>query len=464
MSKINEANELLINLCQQYSDLSQSDVEKILSIANSIEVIGPALDCDTFIDVPTRHLDGAIVVHHVKPKGKSNYIYSPVGQRAERENEPGVWDTLTTGQINKNIKAKTQENGFVTQDIYPIENDSKIIGTIIMERNISNDISKDFRVDEKSVKSLSKTLNSIHNINDYLDDIILIFDDQGRLLFHNLKADVFFRSSEIIEGKHFDELGIGNLSYSQLLSDKKFNYEVKVSDSYFLVKKIISQNEEWKIALILQDITQLKYKDEEILLKAIAIREVHHRIKNNLQTIASLLRIQLRRSQNKETKKVLRESVNRILSISATHELLSKDISDHVSLTEVIHFILKNIKRSYSENENINLHFTYNDQLLIDSDKATVVALIINELVQNCYDHAFTGMDKGDIDVNLYHEDRFVKISVKDDGIGYEHSEKDTYESLGMSIVKSYVKDKLKGNLSIQLLEKGTNVTFEFSL
>ncbi|WP_383150699.1 histidine kinase dimerization/phosphoacceptor domain -containing protein, partial [Streptomyces sp. NPDC056697] len=77
----------------------------------------------------------------------------------------------------------------------------------------------------------------------------------------------------------------------------------------------------------------------EISMKTVAIREIHHRIKNNLQTIASMLRLQSRRSESEEAKKILKDSLNRILSIAATHELLSKQLSDEINLIEVIDFV-----------------------------------------------------------------------------------------------------------------------------
>lgn len=450
-------------LCQRFSSLTNEDIDKILEMADSIEIIGQSLDCDIFIDVPSRHKDGAIVVYHVKPRKKSIYKDSPTGQRAEIKNEPGVWQTLTTGEASKNIKAKTQEGRYITQNIYPIFNNKKVIGTLIMEQDISYDI-KHFSMNEEKNNELPLTLTSIKNLNDYLDDAILIFDRSGRLHTKNVKADILFHSigvrDEII-GKHFNELGLNEMTYEQLLGDDFSQQEIELEKYYFLMKKIIISNEEWKLALILQDITQLKDKDAEISMKTVAIREIHHRIKNNLQTIASMLRMQSRRTESEEAKKILKDSLNRILSIAATHELLSQQLSDEINLIEVIQFVLKNIQRSYTENDEVQLHFTNNEEFLIESDKATVIALIINELVQNCYDHAFNGMDKGEINVNIYKENDHVTITVKDNGIGFEYTN-EMGNSLGISIVKSYVKDKLNGKLSIQKRKKGTEISFQF--
>jgi two-component sensor histidine kinase len=90
------------------------------------------------------------------------------------------------------------------------------------------------------------------------------------------------------------------------------------------------------VVVINRDITWNKQQEKELSLKSVAIKEMHHRVKNNLQTIASLLRLQVRRTENDETRAVLSESMNRILSIAATHELLAQSGVDQVKIGEVL--------------------------------------------------------------------------------------------------------------------------------
>jgi two-component sensor histidine kinase len=458
----------IATLCIKYSCLTKDDIQCLMQMADAVDIMVDSFECDIFIDVPSHNKDESIVVYHGKPKGKSMYKESPVGEMAKRENEPGVWRTMTTGEHTKNIKAKTQENRYVTQNIYPIRNGEKVIGTIITEKDISSDIEKNFILNNKKKQALPSTLISIKSLNDHLDDAILIFDKEGILQFKNVKADILYKSLGVmddIEGKHYNELAFNDISIEQIMVDEALNFghEVKIGNHYFLLKKVVVHNGDIKFALILQDITKLKDKDAEISLKTVAIREIHHRIKNNLQTVASLLRMQSRRSKSLEAKELLNDSVNRILSIAATHELLSKQISDEINLNEVIQFVLQNLQRSYSDNDIIKLNFDANKEFVIESDKATVIALIINELVQNCYDHAFEGKEKGNIDVLVNKENREITISVVDDGKGFHYSN-DIKDSLGISIVKSYVKDKLKGNLKINSTKGGTNISFQFHL
>ncbi|MDF1510004.1 ATP-binding protein [Robertmurraya sp. DFI.2.37] len=124
---------------------------------------------------------------------------------------------------------------------------------------------------------------------------------------------------------------------------------------------------------------------------------------------------------------------------------------------------MKNLQASYTENDEIQLFFTFNEEFLIESDKATVIALIVNELVQNCYDHAFKGLEKGEIIVDVQKQNEIVTINVQDNGVGFIYTE-EIEKSLGFSIVQSYVRDKLRGKLGITKREKGTDVFFRFTV
>ncbi|MFX3624381.1 MAG: histidine kinase N-terminal domain-containing protein [Ectobacillus sp.] len=114
--------EEMQQLCFLHSNLSASDISQIIKTAEALDVMLDSYGCDVFIDVPSKAEHEAIVVYHGMPKLGSLYKQSAAGKKALRENEPGVLRTMETGEHSKNIKAKTQENRYVTQDIYPIHN------------------------------------------------------------------------------------------------------------------------------------------------------------------------------------------------------------------------------------------------------------------------------------------------------------------------------------------------------
>lgn len=227
------------------------------------------------------------------------------------------------------------------------------------------------------------------------------------------------------------------------------------------IKRIQIRSEEVDFGIIIRDITSQREQEKQLILKSVAIKEIHHRVKNNLQTIASLLRLQTRRTENESTREVLSESMNRILSIAATHELLARSGVDQVMLGEVLVNIKNNAVRYFAP-QYLKLHIAVEgDDFLVDSEVATSVALITNELLQNSLKYAFLNRENGSIRIQVTHGDLYSTITVVDDGCGFDVGAARN-DRLGLSIVQTLVKDKLHGRLSIQSDESGTTVTFDF--
>lgn len=198
-----------------------------------------------------------------------------------------------------------------------------------------------------------------------------------------------------------------------------------------------------------------------MLLKSVAIKEMHHRVKNNLQTIASLLRLQIRRTDSEETRQVLIESMNRILSIAATHELLAQSGVDQVKIGEVIANIKGNAVR-YFARQHFEVSITLEgDDFEVDSDIATSVALIINELLQNSLKYAFPNKNSGQIRIVITAGELYSRIEVIDNGCGFD-VEAVGGDRLGLSIVQTLVKDKLRGKLTLLSGPDGTYTSFDF--
>ena len=209
--------------------------------------------------------------------------------------------------------------------------------------------------------------------------------------------------------------------------------------------------------VILQDITELRKKDEELLIKSVVIKEIHHRVKNNLQTIASLLRLQERRAQSDETKIVLRDCVNRVNSIAIVHEYLSQQDTGLIDVAKVAKGIYQAIISSM-----LNPEFTLKaefkaDEVQLPSDKATSIALILNELLQNTIEHAFEGRSQGMLEVHFIEEEQQYLLSIADDGIGLPEgfSLQAMRESLGLKIIRTMAESDLRGSFSLTNREQG---------
>lgn len=208
--------------------------------------------------------------------------------------------------------------------------------------------------------------------------------------------------------------------------------------------------------VVLRDITELKKRDEELLVKAAVIKEIHHRVKNNLQTIASLLRLQMRRAKADETKEVLRDCISRVNSIAVVHEFLSQQGSGAVDMAAVAQGIYKAILSGMAAPElDLKTEFSA-DNIEVPSEKATSIALVLNEMLQNCFDHAFVGRTQGAISVSLQKTQGGCRLTVTDDGVGLPPDFNGLPQnSLGLRIIKTMAEADLHGTFKIENRPQG---------
>ena len=147
--------------------------------------------------------------------------------------------------------------------------------------------------------------------------------------------------------------------------------------------------------VLLRDISELRRRDRLLLSKDATIREIHHRVKNNLQTISSLLRLQGRRLSSPEAKAAIEESVRRIRSIALVHEILSHEAGDDVPFVEIVRPLVRMVEEGLlSPDHPIEFKVT-GDAGKLPATVATPLAVVLTELLQNVVDHAYPAADDG---------------------------------------------------------------------
>ena len=204
-------------------------------------------------------------------------------------------------------------------------------------------------------------------------------------------------------------------------------------------------------ALLIRDVTEVKRRDRALLSKDATIREIHHRVKNNLQTVAALLRLQARRTNNDEARDALTESVRRVAAIAEVHEALSASVDEVVNLDEVIDRILpvmNDVARVASP-----IRISREGSLgVLDADRATALVMVVTELVQNAIEHAFDSTDRqGHVCIRAERSARSLEISVTDNGRGLpERFDLETSDRLGLQIVRTLVTAELDGTLRMR--------------
>ena len=215
-------------------------------------------------------------------------------------------------------------------------------------------------------------------------------------------------------------------------------------------KRHVFTPEEINVLSALGSHAAIAIDNAKLLVRSAIVQEMHHRVKNNLQTIASLLRLQMHYSKFASVEQVLQESINRILSIAAVHEVLSQEQFDVVSIKTVTENILTATCQSLvPPGKHVDMAVR-GAEIALPPAKATSVALILNELVQNAVEHGFKDIDSGRIEVSIEEKGRDVSLTVENDGTPLP-ADFDLLKNrnLGLQIVENLVRDDLHGRFSL---------------
>ena len=202
--------------------------------------------------------------------------------------------------------------------------------------------------------------------------------------------------------------------------------------------------------VLVRDVTELRSRDRALLSKDATIREIHHRVKNNLQTVAALLRLQSRRTANVEARQALQESVRRVASIAMVHETLSISLDERVDLDEVVDKVLAMVAEVSGEESRIVVRREGAFGVLV-AELATPLVMVLTELVQNALEHAFDPGRGGEVVLRAKRSAGSLEVTVSDDGRGLPPDfSLAQAERLGLQIVRTLVGSELRGSLDLQ--------------
>jgi two-component sensor histidine kinase len=272
------------------------------------------------------------------------------------------------------------------------------------------------------------------------------------------------------------EKGIGEVS---LLAEGKESLPIYLSISSFQVD---GSPNAW--CLVVTDLTEQK-KNEEILAaerlarsilektaEDLRKKEIHHRIKNNLQVISSLLDLQAEQFEDEKVREAFKEGQNRVISMSLIHEELYKgEGTDTLDFSTYLQKLAESLFQTYKLNsKNIRLCMNLEENSLFDMDTAVPLGIIVNELISNSLKYAFTTDQEGEIQIHLCREkisnemhESLFSLTIADNGKGIpENMELESIESLGLQLVSTLV-DQLDGEMELKRAQ-GTEFRITFNV
>ena len=212
--------------------------------------------------------------------------------------------------------------------------------------------------------------------------------------------------------------------------------------------------------VLCRDATEIRHQERELLTKDATIREIHHRVKNNLQTVASLLRIQARRTHSDVARDALGQAMRRVAAIAVVHDTLSEGLNQNVDFDVVFDRVLKLIAEVASSH-NTTVHPTSTGSFgHLPSEYATPLALALTELVTNAVEHGLAGRADGKVDIIAKRTDDLLSVKVRDNGVGLPEGK--VGSGLGTQIVRTLIQGELGGTIDWHtLMGSGTEVTID---
>ena len=215
--------------------------------------------------------------------------------------------------------------------------------------------------------------------------------------------------------------------------------------------------------LLCRDVSELRRRERELITKDATIREIHHRVKNNLQTVAALLRLQSRRVASPEAKEALGEAMRRVATIALVHETLSQTLDESVPFDDLVGRSLRLAADVATEGAHVRT-LVRGSFGSIPAEDATALALILTELVTNAVEHGFEGRESGTVEVIVERQDDALRVEVADDGSGLP-TERGAGTGLGTQIVSTLVTNEMRGTIEWASREGGgTSVIIEARL
>jgi two-component sensor histidine kinase/PAS domain-containing protein len=374
--------------------------------------------------------------------------------------EPLVWKTLETGERIAGQREWALGMEPLFMETFPVKTaKGKIVAVLSFELS-GEDTGADHQILLETVYMLLVSDFDLQRKSVYRplfsQDGILVVNERGQIIYANAAAAGIYRVLGVgrLLGRRVHERALSfRLAQKAAITGQPQEMEVEVAGLVLSEKAVpvVQAGKTLRMLLFVADVTQLRKKEKELLVKSAVIQEIHHRVKNNLQTIASLLRLQARRSESPEVKAALRESVNRILSISLVHEFLSQQDEEVIDVAEVARNIYDLVIQSMIEPGFAIEKIFESEPVILPSERASSLALVVNELVQNAIEHGFIGRSSGIIGLRLsVASETAYRLEIYDNGIGLPAGfDRAKTKSLGIQIVRTLVETDLGGTFEL---------------
>lgn len=469
-----------IDLARRVAGFDDDDLEHMMRLFRSWSLIADLSLGDALFLAPTAQSDEHFVVLGNVRANTAPTLYEddPLGDSHAWVNRPHVSEAWRTGSVQRAQVTLGPHFPEGMADIVaaPFRAGGRMIGVLLLERR--SGVRELYQLEQTYVALADRLVQMVADgVFPFVDgtepqygaprvgDGLLVLDPSRR---------VVFQSPNAVSAMH--RLGVQRATIGRLLSESGLDdsfartaHAVRSAVTQELDRGVdvtvtsrcipLIENDELIGSFVLfRDISELKRRDRMLLSKDATIREIHHRVKNNLQTISSLLRVQARRLESQEGKDALAESVRRIAAIAIVHETLATDgaevaSGDDAPFLDVAKPLIRLIEEGLQSPDD-PIRFTLEgDSTRLPLVRSMPLAVVLTELLQNVVDHAFppgAGISEPEVSVSFRVEGDEVVVNVSDNGVGPGAGfSLEDEAGLGLTLVKTFVSTELGGTISM---------------
>ncbi len=478
------------SMARSHTDLSDGDLEHIQRLMRSWGMLSDLCFADLLLFVPVKGTDGArfAVLGQARPTTSQTFhldvLVGRVVDEFERPMVARAWrrqETVETDDVvlGRGERARVQ--------CIPVCRNGHVIAVLSRESPLTVG-RRPGQLERVYIETFQRFARMISRGQFPFEDEIgdkssprigdgsLVLDADRKIIFASPNAmNALHRMgflANVLESR-LEEIGIpGNLIKRTFETGRPVTEELEprlnVSLSITCVP-LLNEDIVDGALVMLRDVTDLRRLDRLLISKDATIREIHHRVKNNLQTISSLLDLQARRLEPGPARTALDDAHRRVRSIALVHEILSRDASEQVAFNEIIEPLVRVAQQTALVSDQHVEFEVVGDAGELHAETATPLAVVLAEILANAVEHAFVGRAPDDescrVVVTFLNDGKQLQVEVRDNGIGVpEDFSIHKTKSLGLSIVRSLVQSQLVGEIEMKSEGEGTLVSLSLPL
>ena len=485
-------------LLSDQSSLTPDDVLRLGELTAEWQLLADLSFADLVLWIPKRQdqkswPEGHRAVAQIRPMTAATvFTHDLIGNEVTWGSRTDLDQALSSGEIIRDSRAEQVGEIEIKVECIPVFFLGRVIAVISRHRNLET-----MRTPSRLELNYREIANHIYRMiaegNFPVKDNVYLAEAAPRvgdgLVRMNISGEVLFASPNArsalnrvgwdkdLEGQNFGQVLDSLVSPISPLNPKEENWQISMSGKQLrreefensggvldlLAIPLTEGDNRIGAVVLVHNVTELRRKDRALISKDATIREIHHRVKNNLQTVSALLRLQARRIEDPKASAAIEEAVRRVVSIALVHETLSATSQDLVQFDEVITKIIQGASELNIRPNEIQIK-KVGEFGLISSMVATPLALVLTELIHNALEHGLS--NSGDlVELRINRQAASMTITVTDNGAGIPNDfSLELNTNLGLQIVQTLTKNELAGKIEFIKQNIGTQVAISFPL